>query len=186
VVAPLSALFLVLTPHASQEIHDISWALVDTMVVLSFTAAWVSPIFSLKLQKLSFRKNLLNLLVLFMLGSGISVSNTLEAIKALFTNRQWEFERTPKYANIKEKEGWRKQSYQISLDSVFVLELASCLLGIIATIMAIIHQHYAVLSILVPYTASYIFVSVLTLRQSRPRTVAREVKTSTLNPCEPQ
>jgi hypothetical protein len=140
------------------------------MILLSMVAAWLSPLVTLKLQKLSIRKNLLGLLVLFLLGSGISVSNTIEAIKALFTNRIWEFKRTPKYANLQSKEGWRNRRYQVPLDFVFLLELASVCLGVIATIIAILHNHYFVLVILVPYTTAYIFITLLTYQQSRPQT----------------
>jgi hypothetical protein len=107
--------------------------------------------------------------VLFLLGSGISVSNTIEAIKALLTNRRWEFKRTPKYAHLQGKEGWQNRRYQVPLDFVFLLELASVGLGLVATTFAILHTHYAVLAILVPYTTAYIFISLLTFKQSRPQ-----------------
>jgi hypothetical protein len=142
------------------------------MILLSMVAAWLSPLVSLKLQKLSIRKNLPGLLVLVLLGIGISVSNTIEAIKALFTNRQWEFKRTPKYANVKDEEGVRNRRYQVPLDFVFLLELASVCLGLIATIIAILHTHYFVLVILIPYTAAYIFITIMTFRQSRPQAPA--------------
>jgi len=145
----------------------------DVMILLSMVAAWLSPLVTLILQKLSIRKNLLSLLVLFLLGSGISVSNTIEAIKALFTNREWEFKRTPKYANVKGKQGWRSRRYQVPLDFVILLELASVCLGIIATIVAILQAHYAVLVILIPYTTAYIFISLLTYQQSRPQAPAQ-------------
>jgi hypothetical protein len=138
------------------------------MILLSMVAAWLSPLITLKLQNLSIRKNLGGLLVLFLLGSGISVSNTVEAVKALLTNRAWEFKRTPKYASLKGKEGWRNRKYQVPLDFVFLLEVASVILGLVATATAIMHTHYGVLAILVPYTTAYIFITVLTLRQSGP------------------
>jgi hypothetical protein len=131
-------------------------------------AAWISPLVSLKLQKLSIRKNLLELVVLFLLGSGISVSNTVEAFKALLSNRSWEFKRTPKYAHVQGND-WQNRRYQVPLDFVILLELASVFLGMIAITLAIHRAHYAVLAILLPYTASYIFISLLTFTQSRPQ-----------------
>ncbi|NJD58830.1 MAG: glycosyltransferase [Anaerolineae bacterium] len=167
-LTPLGGAFSTFDPMVARNIHDITWGVLDAMIILSMVAAWLSPTISLMIQKLSVRKNLLGLLVLFLLGSGISVSNTVEAAKALLTNREWEFKRTPKYASVKDKEGWRTRSYQIPLDSVFMLELASVLLGILATVISIFRAHYAVLLILVPYTVSYIFISILTYKQSQP------------------
>jgi cellulose synthase/poly-beta-1,6-N-acetylglucosamine synthase-like glycosyltransferase len=168
-LTPFGGAFTVLDPLTAKTVHDLSWGVLDTMILLSMVAVWMSPLVSLKLQKLSIFKNLSSLLVLFLLGSGISVSNTIEAIKALFTNREWEFKRTPKYANIKVGEEWRNRRYQVPLDFVFLLELASVLLGFFAITISILHAHYAVMAILVPYTAAYSFVTILTYLQSRPQ-----------------
>jgi cellulose synthase/poly-beta-1,6-N-acetylglucosamine synthase-like glycosyltransferase len=171
-LTPFGGAFAAFDPLTATKVHDLSWGALDAMILLSMVAVWLSPLVTLKLQRLSIRKNLPSLLVLFLLGSGISVSNTIEAIKALFTNRMWEFKRTPKYANLQRKEGWRNRRYQISLDFVFLLELASVFLGLVATIVAILHSHYAVLTILVPYTTAYIFITLLTYQQSRPQVSA--------------
>ncbi len=184
-LTPLGGAFASFDPTTARELHNLTWGVLDTMILLSMVAAWLSPIISLRLQKISIRKNLLGLLVLFLLGSGISVSNSVEAVKALFTNRQWEFKRTPKYANVKDKEGWRNRSYQVPLDFVFLLELASVCLGIIATVFAIVHVHYAVLAILVPYTTAYIFISFLTFQQSRPQEPVEHVESGSISPIKP-
>ncbi len=181
-LTPLGGAFAAFDPNTARELHNLTWGALDAMILFSMVAAWLSPIISLKLQNISIRKNLLGLLVLFLLGSGISVSNTVEAVKALLTNRQWEFKRTPKYANVRDKEGWRDRSYQVPLDFVFLLELASVCLGIIATIIAIMHAHYWVLAILIPYTTSYIFISFLTFQQSRPQASVQNVESSSINP----
>ena len=168
-LTPIGGAFASFDPLTAQKIHNLSWGFLDAMILLSMVAAWLSPLITLKLQKLSIHKNLSGLLVLFLLGSGISVSNTVEAVKALFMNRIWEFKRTPKYANLQGKDSWRSHRYQIPLDFVFVLEVASVILGVVATITAIIHGHYGVLAILVPYTTAYSFISLLTIRQSSPQ-----------------
>jgi cellulose synthase/poly-beta-1,6-N-acetylglucosamine synthase-like glycosyltransferase len=171
-LTPIGGAFAAFDPFTAKRIHDLSWGALDALILLSMVAAWLSPLVSIKLQKLSIRKNLPGLLVLFLLGSGISVSNTIEAIKALFTNRQWEFKRTPKYANVKDEQGVRNRRYQVPLDFVFLLELASVCLGLIATIFAILRNHYFVLAILIPYTTAYLFITILTLQQSRPQAPA--------------
>jgi hypothetical protein len=149
-------------------IHRFSWGLVDLMILLSMVAAWISPLVSLRLQHISVRQSISSLVVLFFLGSGISVSNTIEAIKALLTNRNWEFKRTPKYANLQNKEGWRNRKYQVPLDFVFLLELASVCLGLVATIFAILHSHFGIL-IICSLTASYIFSTYLTFKQAEAK-----------------
>jgi cellulose synthase/poly-beta-1,6-N-acetylglucosamine synthase-like glycosyltransferase len=181
-LTPLGGAFTAFDPQTATRLHNLSWGALDTMILLSMVAAWLSPIISLKLQKISIRQNLIGLLVLFLLGSGISVSNTVEAFKALLTNRQWEFKRTPKYANVRDKEGWRDRSYQVPLDFVFLLELASVFLGIIATFMAIMRAHYFVLVILIPYTASYVFISFLTFQQSRSQASVQNVESGSISP----
>lgn len=183
-LTPLGGAYAAFDPRTATELHNLTWGVLDAMILLSMVAAWLSPIISLKLQKISIRKNLLGLLVLFLLGSGISVSNTVEAVKALFTNRQWEFKRTPKYANVRDKEGWRDRSYQVPLDFVVLLELASVCLGVIATIIAIMHHHYWVLAILIPYTTSYIFISFLTFQQSRSQVSVHNVESGSINPIQ--
>jgi cellulose synthase/poly-beta-1,6-N-acetylglucosamine synthase-like glycosyltransferase len=168
-LTPVGGAFAAFDPVTANRLRNLTWGVLDSMILLSMVAAWLSPLVTLMLQKLPIRKNVLGLLVLFLLGSGISVSNTVEAGKALFTNRQWEFKRTPKYANIKGKESWRNRRYQVPLDFVFLLELASVGLGLTAIIVAILHFHFTVLALLVPYTASYIFITVLTFKQSQPQ-----------------
>ncbi len=168
-LTPLGGAFAAFDPITAKKVHDLSWGTLDAMILFSMVAAWISPLVSLKFQKLSIRKNLMGLLVLFLLGSGISVSNTVEAIKALLTNRTWEFKRTPKYANLQGKEGWQNRRYQVPLDFVFLLELASVCLGLIAITFAIKNTHYGVLAILVPYTIAYCFIALLTYQQSRPQ-----------------
>jgi hypothetical protein len=168
-LTPIGGAYAAFDPFMAKKIHDLSWGALDALILVSMVAAWISPLVSLKLQKLSIRKNLSGLLVLYLLGCGISVSNTIEAIKALLTNRQWEFKRTPKYANVRDEEGVRSRRYQVPLDFVFLLELASVCLGLIATIVAILRAHYFVLAILIPYTIAYLFITIMTFRQSRPQ-----------------
>jgi cellulose synthase/poly-beta-1,6-N-acetylglucosamine synthase-like glycosyltransferase len=168
-LTPLGGAYSAFSPMIADKIHRYSWGLLDSLILLSLVAAWISPLVSLKIQKLSVRENLFGLVVLFLLGSGISISNTVEAIKALLTRRDWEFKRTPKYANLHGKSGWKSRRYQVPLDFVFFLELGSVFLGLVAITFAVERSHYAVLVILVPYTASYIFISLLTYLQSRPQ-----------------
>jgi len=104
---------------------------------------------------------------LFLLGCGISLNNTIEAGKALLTNRNWAFKRTQKYALRHDKHEWQNKGYQVSLDFVCLLELVLVCLGGSAIADAIMHSNFGVLLILVPFTTAYAFVSTLTILQSR-------------------
>lgn len=153
--------------NAAIVLQNLTWILLGLMIVLCTVAAWISPIVTLRTQELLVSRNLSSLLVLFLLGCGVSLNNTLEAGKALLTNRNWAFKRTPKYAVQFGKEDWRNKKYQVPLDFECFLELASVCLGGIAMGFAIWHSNFGVLLILVPYTAAYAFVFWLTVKQSQ-------------------
>jgi cellulose synthase/poly-beta-1,6-N-acetylglucosamine synthase-like glycosyltransferase len=145
-----------------------TWGVLVLLILLCMVATWVTPVAALKAQHIPVSHNLTSLLVLFLLGAGISLSNTIEAGKALFSNRNWEFKRTPKYAVLHSAEAWHTRRYQVPLDFVCFLELASVCLGGLAIGSAVWHSDLAILLILVPYTAAYAFVALFTIGQSRP------------------
>jgi hypothetical protein len=168
-VSPLSSAFDAATRPATFMfvLQQLPWVLLGAMIVLCTVAVWVTPVATLRAQHFSVARNLGSLLVLYLLGCGISLNNTLEAGKALLTNRDWAFKRTPKYAVRHRKEGWQDKRYQVPLDYVCFLELAFVGLGAVAIGYALSQGNYGVLLILVPYVAAYAFVALLTIRQSR-------------------
>jgi len=122
---------------------------------------------ALKTQPLPWWRKIFTFLILFLLGCGISLSNTIEAGKALFTRRSWMFKRTPKYAVQFGKEKWRDKRYQVALDFVWLVELAFVGLGLSSIGYSISSANFGVLVILVPFTFAYAFVLLLTVLQSR-------------------
>jgi cellulose synthase/poly-beta-1,6-N-acetylglucosamine synthase-like glycosyltransferase len=144
------------------------WVLIVVLILLCTVAAWIPPIVALRLQDISIARKLSSFLILFLLGCGVSLSNTIEAGKALFTNRNWVFQRTPKYALQRDKGDWRGKRYQVSIDFVWFLEVAFVCLGGISIGFSIWNSNLGVLFILVPFTTAYAFVSVLTVLESRP------------------
>jgi hypothetical protein len=147
-------------------LQNIVWVMFGLMILICTSAVWISPIVILKIQGFPIPRNLSSLVVLFLLGFGVSVSNTLEAGKALFTNRNWVFQRTPKYAVQYEKEEWKDKKYQVPIGFLTYLELIFVCLGILAIADAIWHLNFGVLLILIPYTSAYAFVFSLTILQS--------------------
>jgi cellulose synthase/poly-beta-1,6-N-acetylglucosamine synthase-like glycosyltransferase len=148
-------------------LETMTWVLLGSMILFCSIAAWVTPIASLRVQNLPVSRNIWSLLILFLLGFGISLSNTVEAIKALLTNRDWAFKRTPKYAVETSKEQWRSRRYQVPLDRMAVLELLLVVLGGAAMVFAISRSNFIVLVILIPYTLAYAFVFLMTVLQSQ-------------------
>lgn len=142
------------------------WIMIGLMIVLCTVAAWIPPLVVLLGENLSIGRKLSNFLFLYLLGCGVSLNNTIEAGKALLTNKDWAFRRTPKYAIAYLKDGWRDKKYQVSLDYVWGLELASVCLGGYSIWYSIRHANLGVLIILVPLTAAYAFVCLLTIMQS--------------------
>ncbi len=149
------------------SLQALSWAILLPMLILCTLAPWFSLGTTLKLQNLPLLQNLPTLLVVVLLSLGISLSNMREAVKALFSNRNWEFKRTPKYADLKNKQEWRSKHYQLSIDPLWMTELIFTVVGIFTIGVAIHVSNYSVLMILVPFTISYGIVLWLTLQQSR-------------------
>ena len=148
-------------------IQYIAWNILILMIAICAVAPWVSAVLTLKAQNLPVSRNLLSLLILFLLGYGVSLNNTIEAGKALLTNRNWAFARTPKYATMQNEGEWKTKKYQTPLNFVWALELALVIFGGITIGFSIWHSNFGILLFLVPYTAAYTFVFSLTILQSR-------------------
>ena len=148
-------------------LQNLTWAILFPFIALCTLAPWISALTTLKAQNLSPMGQLPTLFGLLLLGFGLSLSNTREAVKALLTNRIWEFSRTPKYADLQNKQDWRRMEYQIPLDLQWLAEFVLGMLGGWAIGAAIQQANIAVLLILVPFTVSYGFVVLFSILQSR-------------------
>jgi cellulose synthase/poly-beta-1,6-N-acetylglucosamine synthase-like glycosyltransferase len=149
------------------SLQNLIWGILLPFIVLCTLAPWISSLTTLKFQSLSPMRNLPTLFVLLLLGFGLSLSNTREAGKALLSNRIWEFNRTPKYADLQHKQDWRKRRYQSSMDPIWMAEVFFILLGLLAIESGIRYSNFSVLLILVPFTISYAFVLLFSILQSR-------------------
>lgn len=163
----LSGLFGSFNAQNTLSFRYLIWSLVGLLIVLCTIAAWIPPLVALKQQPLSLWRKLYNFVILFFLGCGVSLSNTIEAGKALLTNRDWVFKRTPKYDLKYRKENWQNKSYQVSLDFECFLELIFVVLGGVSIGFSVWTSNFGALLILVPFTAAFAFVFSLTILQSR-------------------
>jgi len=103
-------------------LFNLTWVGFGLLILLCAVATWITPVLSIRQQDLPLSKYLPSLIVLFLLGFGTSFSNTLEAGKALFTNRHWAFKRTPKYAVEHIGQEWQSKKYQVPIDFVAYME----------------------------------------------------------------
>lgn len=156
-------------PTTTSTFQNVTWAVLGPLIFLCTCAPWVSSITTLRMGKFSLFRNLGNLITILLLGFGLSLNNSFEAGKALLSNRIWEFNRTPKYADLQTKSGWQTKTYQVSLNPMWIIELVFACLGILAIIASIVMMNYSVLLILIPFTTGYFFISYLTNVQSRRR-----------------
>ncbi len=148
-------------------LEGVLWLMLDLSIVLCTLAPWMSLGYSLKLQNLSLWRNLPSLLVLLLVSFGISLSVMYGVIQALFTNRAYEWTRTPKYFDPLNRIGWQLSAYQIPLNPLWVGELGFVLIGLWAMATAIRQMNYNVLFILIPFTMGYALVLLVSILQSR-------------------
>ncbi len=147
------------------------WVLFAISILLCTAAAWIYYIVAMRRQHLSVARNWRSLLALGFLGYGISVSNTIEAAKALLLKRSGVFKRTPKYAVVGKEGSWKDKKYQVPLDYTSLLEALSVVLAAIAIGRAIAFSNFGIIIILGVYAFSYVFVFYTTISQSGKETV---------------
>ncbi|MGO8693298.1 MAG: glycosyltransferase [Rectinemataceae bacterium] len=109
--------------------------------------------------------------ILILLGFGLTFSNSVEAAKALFSDRVWAFSRTPKYAIRGSPDEWKDKRYQVPVDGKLLAEACLALVGAAAIVLALRLSSYFAAFFLLVYTISFAFVAALSFLQSR-----REVK----------
>ncbi len=141
------------------------WLTLGAAIVVCWTAVWFCYVSTLREQKMSIVKNLPSLILLGFVGYGISISNTLQAVKA-FSGRGGSFMRTPKYAVKDKGDTWRDKKYQIPLSSTSIFEAGGVALGLVSIWYAIGHGDWGIVVILLPYTLAYSLVGAATLLQS--------------------
>ena len=143
------------------------WVFMAPFIALCTLAPWISLVFTLKIQNLSLARNLASLLILLLLCFGISLSVMQGIIRALFTNRTWEWIRTPKNPDIQNIPDGQQIKYQLPPDHLWIWELVFVLLGLWAIGTTILYGNFTSLFILIPFTISYAFILLFSFPQSR-------------------
>jgi len=144
-------------------------ALVSLFLAIAFSAfaVWFCMLVTVKRQKMSIFRQMPSLLLLGIMGYGISLSNAVAAMRGLLSKKPGNFNRTPKYDVKTKTDQWKDKKYQIAIDSTTILEILAAICGSFCMVFAAIHSNFATMLVLVPYVVSYLTVAMLTLKQSR-------------------
>jgi len=153
------------TSIGSLSIQQIAIILLSLTILTCAAATWIYYLQTIRAQSLSVTRNIPNLLILGLIGYGISISNTIEVLKGVMTKHQGEFKRTPKYSVKSKEDSWRDKKYHVPLDKKVLVEWISMILGLIAVYFAYKTGNFGILPILIWYVVAYVFVNMFTLIQ---------------------
>ncbi len=142
------------------------WLVFSVLVVLSTLSVLYYCVEAIRVQNLGLLENVKQIVLLVVLGYGISISNTVQALSGLASRNRGEFLRTPKYALTRKDESWRGKRYQLPLTRTNLLEAAGVALGIIAMIRAVTTGNVGIVPILAIYLMGYVLVLSLTFHQT--------------------
>jgi cellulose synthase/poly-beta-1,6-N-acetylglucosamine synthase-like glycosyltransferase len=142
------------------------WLVLSGLVVLSTVAVLAFCVEAVRVQKLGLMGNLKQILMLVVIGYGVSVSNSVQALGGLLSSQTGTFSRTPKYAINSPTQTWKGKKYQISFNKTMLLEAGAVALAVAGIINAWVTSNLGLLPILVVYLAGYSFVLYLSLAQT--------------------
>jgi hypothetical protein len=135
----------------------------------AFTIAAIGPLFmymsSMGLHGLPFTRRLFNLLMLVLVGMGLSLNNSRAVGEALFAIRS-PFNRTPKY-NLKDRPGPQKTlDYLLPRDGSIWIELALSVYAFVLLLLAVQHGNWGLVFWLSLFSAGYAYIAGLGFHQS--------------------
>jgi|GEM_PF-75540 len=105
--------------------------------------------------------------MLTIIGTGISANNTKAVIEALL-NKGGEFQRTPKFAIVKNTDRWDEKKYRLSFPFITVIEIALGLYALVTFYFAFATGNYFLMPFLALYVLGYFYVAGLTILHSVP------------------
>ncbi len=154
---------------AEVTLSIVPWAIFALMIVLSTLSVLYYCVEAVRAQHMGLFKNVRQIILLVILGYGISVSNSVSALSGLLSPQTGTFLRTPKYAITSKTGTWKEKKYQLTLNRETVFEMIATGVGIIAIIYAMALGNLGILPILAVYVTGYLLVLFLTLSQSVSR-----------------
>src|SRR5438105_5861775 len=107
----------------------VPWAVFALMVVLSTISVLYYCVEAVRVQRLGLFRNIKQILLLVILGYGISVSNSVSVLSGLLSSQTGVFLRTPKYAITSKAGTWKEKKYQLALNRVTIFETLASAVG---------------------------------------------------------
>ena len=153
----------------------VPWLVFSVLVVLSTIAVLLYCVEAIRVQKLGLVENVKQITLLVILGYGISISNSVQALGGIFSKQTGSFSRTPKYAIERTGGTWSEKKYQLSFGRTTVLEAGAVALSIAALAYAWTTSNIGIMPILVVYLVGYACVLYLTVAQALASYGSRDV-----------
>ena len=151
---------------AQVTLSVVPWAVFTLMIVLSTISVLYYCVEAVRAQHMGLVRNIKQIVLLVIIGYGISMSNSVSALSGLLSPQTGTFLRTPKY-NITGKSGtWKEKKYQLSLNRETAFEMVATAVGVIALVYALALGNIGIVPILAVYVTGYVLVLYLTLSQS--------------------
>ena len=147
----------------------VPWVVFTIMIFLSTLSVLYYCVEAVRIQNLGLMRNVKQILLLVVIGYGISLSNSVSVIAGLFSNKTGVFLRTPKYAITGNSSTWKEKKYQLPLNRVTVFETLASVLGVAGLAYAAWLHNFGIIPILITYVAGYVLVLFLTLSHSASR-----------------
>lgn len=144
----------------------VPWLVFSALVAFSTLAVLLYCIEAVRVQKLGLAENVKQIIFLVILGYGISISNSVQAISGVFSRQTGTFSRTPKYALVDSSQSWKGKKYQIPINKTMFLEAGAVALAVVAMFRAFQTSNLGIIPILVIYLLGYALVLYLTIQQS--------------------
>jgi cellulose synthase/poly-beta-1,6-N-acetylglucosamine synthase-like glycosyltransferase len=151
---------------ANAGIEIAPWVVFSGLIVASTLAVLYSCMVAVRVQKLGLLRNIKEILLLVIIGYGISISNSVSALAGLFSKKTGNFQRTPKYAIKGKEDSWRGKKYQLSINGVTALEALATAVGMVAIYWGYETGNAGIIPILAVYVTGYLFVLALTVSHS--------------------
>lgn len=142
------------------------WVTFVVLIIACTIAVLFYGIEALKAQGMSSSRNIPTLILLVMIGYGISISNSVGVFSGLLLSDSGRFARTPKYAIKTSEDKWRGKKYQVHFEKTTVLEGIAVFLALASIGWAASKGNLGIIPILTVYLVSYSFIFLLSLRQS--------------------
>ena len=160
---PMSLVFLFLT---------LPMLLGHIPLTLNLTVVWLvalGPIFAYAVSQQylyrDWKRRMINIPVLAMLGTGMALANTLAIGRGLLAKDR-HFQRTPKFRVVEQADRWFGNRYALPFERIVLAELALAVYALVTVAVALAVGNYFAVPFLLLYAGGYAYVGLQGLRDA--------------------